>query len=286
LKNPVRKFREALGVSRTQLAVAIGKSPQILEKYEAEPSAEIIQSLERYAASIGRPDAIPLLDPEITAHQIAATTAAAPPADAIPFPGILSDLSDDDVWLVHQLVNILRDRPQGDIFHLLETTLQKAARAYVAAPQGKPAKASRPSPRIVRSTQPRSGPEVPESVLNVLHNTASDPDFQQCILALGEIWAAGDLDARDSIIRNCRTFARLAMAVKRIQGGKPDRVAAPGSADFQGRVESLLEDAKRIEREPDLREREAPPPERGGPGVEPLETGNIRKTGGRRRNRG
>ena len=63
MKNPLRAFREALGLSRNQLAAAIGKSPQTLEKYEAEAPADLVESLAAYARRINRSDAISLLIP-------------------------------------------------------------------------------------------------------------------------------------------------------------------------------------------------------------------------------
>lgn len=62
----------------------------------------------------------------------ASRSSAEPPPEVLQLPGIFEGLSNDEVWLVHQLANILRERPQGDVFALLEASLQKAVRRYVA----------------------------------------------------------------------------------------------------------------------------------------------------------
>jgi hypothetical protein len=76
------------------------------------------------------------------------------PADnVLPFPDPFAGLSDDDIWLVHQLLGIIRDRPQGDIFGVLQNTLQKAARAYVAR-KGAAPNSPEPSPHKVSDKLP------------------------------------------------------------------------------------------------------------------------------------
>ena len=52
----LRELREALGLSRNQLAGAVGVSPQTLEKYEAEMPEALARKVAEYAASRGRPD--------------------------------------------------------------------------------------------------------------------------------------------------------------------------------------------------------------------------------------
>lgn len=52
----LRKFREALGLSRLGLSQVIGRSPSTWEKYEAILPDDLIQDLVNYANKIGRAD--------------------------------------------------------------------------------------------------------------------------------------------------------------------------------------------------------------------------------------
>ncbi len=54
--NALRKFREALRLSRNDLGHAVDVSPQTIEKYEAEPPERLVQRLAEFAISQNRPD--------------------------------------------------------------------------------------------------------------------------------------------------------------------------------------------------------------------------------------
>lgn len=183
MKNPLRAFREALGLSRNQLASAIGKSPQTLEKYEAEPPPEILHALKEYAASINRADAIALLDPN---------PAPSPASPAVlQSPDLLSGLGNVDIWHVQQLVNILRDRPQGRVFRLLANTLQKAAREYV-------------------STKPGSSTAPPDTVIN------GRPKVEWLRIAAA-VLDSSDPDLLNALSTNLLQFGKDAQALRRVQ---------------------------------------------------------------------
>jgi transcriptional regulator with XRE-family HTH domain len=59
--NRLRAFRNMLGISRADLARAVGRSAQILEKYEAELPPELAAALAAHARAVGRGDAAEFL---------------------------------------------------------------------------------------------------------------------------------------------------------------------------------------------------------------------------------
>lgn len=65
-------------------------------------------------------------------------------------PGLLDELSDDQVWTVQNLVDILKHQPQGSIFRSLDLTLQLAItefRKMKSAHEAAHQKAPRESPK-------------------------------------------------------------------------------------------------------------------------------------------
>ena len=119
-------------------------------------------------------------------------------------------------------------------------------------------------------------------VLQLVRSHWSDPRCRTCIRQIGRIFAVGDDDIIEAIAKNCAQFERLADAVREAHG-RAGRTQTHGRTDYEGRVESLLADEAALE------SADGPAPEttRGagtsGSGVVPVESGRIRKIGGRRR---
>jgi transcriptional regulator with XRE-family HTH domain len=139
LKNPLRAFREALGMSRNQLAGAVGKSPQTLEKYEAEAPADLIADLKRYAASVNRRDAIALLTqdaPAPLAHRTSAPTPAIPIPD-YPDPSETYGIPRSD-W--HRMLDQILDSQANHLVIAIVTNLLAFGRDADSIRSRKPGK--------------------------------------------------------------------------------------------------------------------------------------------------
>ncbi len=73
-------------------------------------------------------------------------------------------------------------------------------------------------------------------MVDVVRPHMEDPNFLECIEALGRIWGIGIRDFKEAITSNCRAFVRASDAIKELNG-----ITADGStSDYKNRVGRLL----------------------------------------------
>ena len=116
MKNPLRAFREALGLSRSQLAAAIGKSQQSIEKYEAEAPADLIESLRNYAISIGRADVNDYLrtaSSEMVSPDLPKIDLPTTPQSRVQSGEVTIQVPEADLPWVQKLLQVLHSRKSG-----------------------------------------------------------------------------------------------------------------------------------------------------------------------------